>query len=156
MPKKGTNNESYICSFHYCFPQVCLVFNPISAIYLPNISPRRRAGRARPEGRSTPPPTASVQGSRVCVWAKRRAKRISCKARCSFSLVSIIIITQCQYLQFCVNVTETVSRYTVEMATKFRGSFHNIWRGPILGLSPLTLRNQWRNHVKWVKHSEST
>ena len=76
-------------------------------------------------------------------------------ARCSFSLVSIIIITQCQYLQFCVNVTETVSRYTVEMATKFRGSFHNIWRGPKLGLSPLTLKNRWRSHVKWVKHSES-
>ena len=82
--------KSYICSFHYCFPQVCLVFNPISAIYLPNISPRRRAGRARPEGRSTPPPTASVQGSRVCVWAKRRAKRISCKARCSVQLFSRI------------------------------------------------------------------
>ena len=128
--------ENYKYSFYDCFPQVCLVFNPISAIC--QIYPRdgEQAGPGpRAAAHRRPPPVfkAPVSVSGPSGGPSESPARLG--ARCSFSLVSIIIITQCQYLQFCVNVTETVSRYTVELATKFRVS----WRGLLLGLSHLRI-----------------
>ena len=140
--------ENYKYSFYDCFPQVCLVFNPISAIC--QIYPRdgEQAGPGpRAAAHRRPPPVfkAPVSVSGPSGGPSESPARLG--ARCSFSLVSIIIITQCQYLQFCVNVTETVTLYSRacnEISRKLERAFTRAF----------TLKNQLRNLVEWVfKHS---